>query len=77
MAKALVLRPLTNEEQKTLVKLARSQTAPARMVERAKTILLVHGGWCMVVSHQPKLLKNWDEPLPPSISDSSGLLSMD
>lgn len=44
MAKALVLRPLTNEEQKTLVKLARSQTAPARMVERARTILFVHGG---------------------------------
>lgn len=29
---------------KTLVKLAKSQTAPSRMVERAKTILFVHGG---------------------------------
>jgi len=44
MAKTIVLRPLTNDEQKTLVKLAKSQTAPVRMVERAKTILFVYGG---------------------------------
>jgi len=44
LVKTLVLRPLTNDEQRTLIKLAKSQTAPARMVERAKTILFVHGG---------------------------------
>lgn len=44
MARALVLRPLKDEERKVLEKLAKSQTAPARMVERAKTILLVDAG---------------------------------
>ncbi|HET8562803.1 MAG TPA: helix-turn-helix domain-containing protein [Candidatus Binatia bacterium] len=44
MAKALVLRPLSDEERKVLEKLAKSQTAPVRMVERAKTILWVYAG---------------------------------
>ena len=44
MAKALVLRPLSEEERKVLEKLVKSQTVPARMVERAKRILLVYAG---------------------------------
>lgn len=44
MAKALVLRPLSDAERKVLEKLAKSQTAPVRMVERAQTILWVYAG---------------------------------
>lgn len=44
MARALVLRPLHDDERKVVEKLAKSQTAPARMVERAKTILWVYVG---------------------------------
>jgi len=44
MAKALNLRPLSEAERKVLERLAKSQSAPARMVERAKTILWVYRG---------------------------------
>lgn len=44
MAKALVLRPLSEEERQVLEKLAKSRKAPARIVERAKTILLTYEG---------------------------------
>ena len=44
MARALVLKPLKEDERKVLEKLAKSQTAPASMVERAKTILWVYAG---------------------------------
>lgn len=42
MPKPIVLRPLTDKERATLEKIAKSQTAPARQVERAKTVLLAH-----------------------------------
>ena len=39
---ALTLRPLSPEEHETIEKLAHSRTAPARLVERARIMLLVH-----------------------------------
>ncbi len=42
MPKPIVLRPLNDQERETLEKIAKSQTAPARQVERAKTVLLAH-----------------------------------
>jgi hypothetical protein len=42
MPKPIVLRPLTDKERETLEKIAKSQTAPARQVERAKAVLLAH-----------------------------------
>ena len=44
MPKPIVLRPLTDKERKTLEKIAKSQTAPARQVERAKTVLQAYSG---------------------------------
>jgi transposase len=38
------LRTLTDEEQQVLKRLARSRTAPARTVERAKMLVLAHDG---------------------------------
>jgi len=44
MPKKLEIRPLTNEERTALEQLKRSQTAEARLVERAKMILMFHDG---------------------------------
>lgn len=44
MPKPIVLRPLTDQERETLQKVAKSQTALARQVERAKTVLQAHAG---------------------------------
>ncbi len=44
MPKRTVLRPLTEEEREKLDKLKRTRTAPSRMVERSKGILLVSEG---------------------------------
>jgi hypothetical protein len=41
---AIKLRKLTAEEQTAIAKLARSRTAPAREVERARIILLASAG---------------------------------
>jgi transposase len=42
---ALRVRELTDEEQETIKQLARSRTAPARLVERARIIELARQGW--------------------------------
>ena len=42
---ALRMRELTGEEQETIRKLARSRTAPARQVERARIMELASQGW--------------------------------
>jgi transposase len=42
---ALHARPLTDEEQAAIERLAHSRTAPARLVERARMIWLAHQGW--------------------------------
>jgi transposase len=39
------VRTLTDEEQETITRLARSRTAPARQVERARIIALASQGW--------------------------------
>jgi transposase len=44
MPKKLEIRPITNEERTALEQLKRSQTAEARLVERAKMILMFHDG---------------------------------
>lgn len=44
MPKKLKTRPITNEERKALEQLKRSQTAEARLVERAKMVLMYHNG---------------------------------
>jgi transposase len=44
MRKKLKFRPITNEERTALEQLKRSQTAEARLVERAKMILMFHDG---------------------------------
>ncbi len=44
MPKKLEFRPITEEERIALEQLKRSQTAEARLVERAKMVLMVHGG---------------------------------
>jgi hypothetical protein len=44
VAKKFKLQPLTEEERETLIKLIKSQTAPAIEVERAKTIWLARLG---------------------------------
>lgn len=44
MSKKLKFRPITKEERTALEQLKRSQTAEARLVERAKMILMFHGG---------------------------------
>lgn len=44
MSKRITLRPLTTDERKVLLQLNHSQTAPRRLVERAKMILLAHEG---------------------------------
>jgi transposase len=44
MLAPIVLRLPTDKERETLEKLARSQTAPVRQVERAKTVLLAQTG---------------------------------
>ncbi|MDQ3695560.1 MAG: helix-turn-helix domain-containing protein [Chloroflexota bacterium] len=44
MPKVLRLRPLTGEEEAAIAGLARSRTAPARAVERARIVRLAHGG---------------------------------
>lgn len=49
MPKPIVLRPLTEKEHETLEKLIKTHTAPARKVERAKTILLAQAGEKAVV----------------------------
>jgi transposase len=41
---AIKLRTLTNEEKAAIEKLARSRTAPAREVERARIVLLASKG---------------------------------
>ncbi len=41
----LALRPLTAEEEAGVDRLARSRTAPARAVERARIVWLAHQGW--------------------------------
>jgi hypothetical protein len=45
MPMALKLRNLSSEEQDTIEKLASSRTAAARLVERARIILLAHQGY--------------------------------
>ena len=44
MPKLLTVRPLTEEEAAALGRLARSRTAPARAVERARIVELAHRG---------------------------------
>ena len=44
MPKLLTLRPLTGEEEAAVDRLARSRTAPARAVERARIVWLAHQG---------------------------------
>ena len=44
MPKKLEIRPLTNEERTALEQLKRSQTAEARLVERAKMVLMFQEG---------------------------------
>jgi transposase len=44
MPKKLEFRPITEEERIALEQLKRSQTAEARLVERAKMVLWVHAG---------------------------------
>ena len=44
MPKKLTIRPITKEERTALEQLKRSQTAEARLVERAKMILMFHDG---------------------------------
>ena len=44
MPKKLKFRPITNEERIALEQLKRAQTAEARMVERAKMVLMFHDG---------------------------------
>ena len=44
MPKKLEFRPLTTEERTALEQLKKSQKAEARMVERAKMILMYHDG---------------------------------
>jgi transposase len=43
--KRLTVRPLTEEEVLAVGRLARSRTAPARAVERARIVRLAHAGW--------------------------------
>lgn len=45
MPKLLTLRPLSREEAAAVERLARSRTAPARAVERARIVELAHRGW--------------------------------
>ena len=42
MPKKLEIRPITKEKRTVLEQLKRSQTAEARLVERAKMILMFH-----------------------------------
>jgi len=44
MPKVLRLRSLTGEEEAAVARLARSRTAPARAVERARIVRLAHAG---------------------------------
>jgi transposase len=44
MSKKLEYRPITEEERIALEQLKRSQTAEARLVERAKMVFMVHDG---------------------------------
>jgi transposase len=44
MPKKLKFRPITKEERTALEQLKRSQTAEARLVERAKMVLMFHDG---------------------------------
>ena len=44
MPKTIEIRPLTEEERIALEQLKRSQTAEARLVERAKMVLMYHDG---------------------------------
>lgn len=45
MPRFLVPRPLTAEEELAIDRLARSRTAPARAVERARIVRLAQAGW--------------------------------
>ena len=53
---AIKLRALSAEEQDVIEKLAHSRTAAARLVERARIILLAHQGhWVPAIAHQLQL----------------------
>lgn len=72
MRTPLGLRAFTQEEKRVITKLSRSQTASARLVERAKILYLGSEGQTV-----PRLPQLWVSMKKPCASGSNAFLNKD